>query len=275
MAGCFNSVLWAIRLPTLVLLVSQGRGHSNSLSAYSSSARIHHLPTKHRIKNKNLYSITTSNKGRDCSLCKVAYAGEFKSLVMAMALQSCRSFESILEDWIEGRCFCGIHVLIIFCCILLRLGRSAVSQGLVILALSTSWAEPALRGTSKGLNEEFFHFRFGNAVVASLRWLVQDCIKTVNGFWNLLTVLVPGSERPKFHAAFQALSPFRFVSLSYTMAVKPWNHVKQHAVHRLKAEWWDPCFGATWMFALWHAHQRQMLNLPGLHYNWICTTIES
>eukprot|EP00434_Breviolum_minutum_P019629 symbB.v1.2.017314.t1/scaffold1341.1/size124323/5 len=27
------------------------------------------------------------------------------------------------------------------------------------------------------------------------------------------------------------------------MAVKPWNHVKQHAVHRLKAEWWDPCFG--------------------------------
>ena len=110
----------AIRLPTLVLLVSQGRGHSNSLSACSSSARIHHLPTKHRIKNKNLYSITTSNKGRDCSPCKVAYAGEFKSLVMAMALQSCRSFESILEDWIGGRhffveCTCSSFFVASFC----------------------------------------------------------------------------------------------------------------------------------------------------------------
>ena len=55
--GCFNSGLWAIRLPILVLLVSQGRGHSKSLSACSSSACIHHLPTKHQ--NNDLHSITT------------------------------------------------------------------------------------------------------------------------------------------------------------------------------------------------------------------------
>eukprot|EP00435_Cladocopium_sp_Y103_P029020 s2272_g7.t1 len=60
---------------------------------------------------------------------------------------------------------------------------------LLVLALSTSWAQPALRGASRGAQE-------------------------------LRPPIIPW--------------PWA-VALAM-----PWNHTKQHAVHRLKAEWWDP-----------------------------------
>ena len=49
---------------------------------------------------------------------------------------------------------------------------------------------------------------------------------------------VSGSRPPIIPTSFQVLSPEE-VALVRCLAM-PWNHTKQHAVHRLKAEWWDP-----------------------------------
>ena len=63
--------------------------------------------------------------------------------------------------------------------------------------------------------------------------------------WNVLLVQHKEKIAPPSNFCWQNALAFPSQASQPPPSMKPWNHVKQHAVHRLKAEWWDPYVEAT------------------------------